>query len=125
MPPLPLVGGSALETPPEGAPLPDQGDVTSGWPFVTPPLCPASGGARSGPEWPPHTCTAVSSRELRSCFLEAPLSDLRPEKEKPLPLRNIFPVSLLVPGPRLVAGGGLKFRSQFGSRSSAHLTLHS
>ena len=32
--PLPLAGGSALETPPEGAPCPDQGEVTSGWPFV-------------------------------------------------------------------------------------------
>ena len=48
------------------------------------------------------TCTPVSSRGLRSCFLEASLSDLRQEEEKPFPLRNHL--SSFTPGPGPLPG---------------------
>lgn len=40
------------------------------WALCAPPLCPAGGGACSGPEWPPHMCTPVSSRELGHASLK-------------------------------------------------------
>ena len=86
------------------------GDATWGrtmpWPgrrdlrlaLCAPPLCPASSGARSGPEWPPHTCTPVSSRELGHASLKPSCQTWGRRRKKPFPLRNHL--SSFTPGPR-------------------------
>ena len=114
---LPLVGCSALETPPEGAPSPDQGGTTSGR------LCDLSlsalpVGLTADLSGPLHTYTPVSSREFKPCSLEAPLSDLRREEEQAFPSRNPLGSSLAVQwlGLRTSTAGGMGPNPAWGTK---------